>query len=342
MILGQKQEEKTYSEGIKELRILAENANLPIILITGIRRIGKSSILNVFLNEINIPSVVLDLRNLQSNYSLRDLYHVLSKALSTNIDRFIEILKNLPSIKILGNEIEIRWRGRNALTLTSLFDSFNKRRCIIAMDEAQRLRGPRGREVLNALAHAYDYDRNITFILTGSEVGLLYDFLKLEDEDSPLYGRYCYKLVVERFEKSTAKEFLIRGFKELNVDISREELEEAINFFDGIPGWLTFFGNEYASGNRKLESIKDMAVKLALKEIRNIVKKRGRRYASVLKAVAEGIDSWSKIKKYVEEREGIIISSSILSNIINSLEDMSIIKDYKFLDPVYKEAALRL
>jgi AAA+ ATPase superfamily predicted ATPase len=279
---------------------------------------------------------------LQSNYSLRDLYYILSKALSTNIDKFIEVLKSLSSIKIFGNTIEIKWKGKDALTLASLFDSLNKRRCIIAIDEAQRLRGPRAKEVLNALAHAYDYDRNITFILTGSEVGLLYDFLRLEDEDSPLYGRYCYKLVVERFEKSTAKEFLKRGFKELNTDISEEELEEAITFFDGIPGWLTFFGNEYASGNRKLESIKDIAVRLALKEIKNIVKKRSRRYALVLKAIAGGMDSWSKIKKYVEEKEGIIISSSILSNIINSLEDMSIIKDYKFLDPIYREAALRL
>jgi DNA-binding Lrp family transcriptional regulator len=44
----------------------------------------------------------------------------------------------------------------------------------------------------------------------------------------------------------------------------------------------------------------------------------------------------------VEEREGVTLSSSILSNIINSLEDMGIIKDYRFLDPVYREASLKL
>jgi len=48
------------------------------------------------------------------------------------------------------------------------------------------------------------------------------------------------------------------------------------------------------------------------------------------------------LEGYVEEREEVIVSSSSLSNIINSLEDLSIIKDYKFLDPVYKEASLRL
>jgi hypothetical protein len=85
-----------------------------------------------------------------------------------------------------------------------------------------------------------------------------------------------------------------------------------------------------------------MAVNLALKEIRNIVKARGRRYSLVLKGVAEGLGSWSRIKRYVEEREGVTLSSSILANVINSLEDMSIIRDYRFLDPVYREASLKL
>jgi hypothetical protein len=54
------------------------------------------------------------------------------------------------------------------------------------------------------------------------------------------------------------------------------------------------------------------------------------------------MNSWGKIKGYVEEHEGSTISSSILSNILRSLEDLSIIKDYEFLDPIYKEASLRL
>jgi len=55
-------------------------------------------------------------------------------------------------------------------------------------------------EVLNALVHAYDFDRNVTFILTGSEVGLLYDFICVEDPKSPLFGRFFYEIDVNRFE----------------------------------------------------------------------------------------------------------------------------------------------
>ena len=65
--------------------------------------------------------------------------------------------------------------GRGSLTLSSIFDVLNRRRIIVAFDEAQKLRDPRSQEFLNALAHAYDYDRNVTFIPTGSEAGLLYN-----------------------------------------------------------------------------------------------------------------------------------------------------------------------
>ncbi|MBC7092259.1 MAG: ATP-binding protein [Nitrososphaeria archaeon] len=95
----------------------------------------------------------------------------------------------MTAIRVAGNEIEIKWKGKGALSLTSLFDHLNRRRIIIAFDEAQKLRGPRSNEILNAIAHSYDYNKNVTFIFTGSEVGLLYDFLKISDASSPLYGR---------------------------------------------------------------------------------------------------------------------------------------------------------
>ena len=326
----------------KEFDELSRNIDLPLIVITGIRRIGKTSILNVFLNELSIPSVILDLRSLPKNYGNRVLYDILGKALSSKLDKFIDLLKSISSIRILGNEVEIKWKGRGAIALSSLFDYLNKKRVVIAFDEAQKLRGPRSSEILNAVAHAYDYDKNITFMFTGSEVGLLYDFLGVEKRDSPLYGRYYYTLAVERFTSDVAESFLRAGFKEYGLEANEEVLDYAVNFFDGIPGWLAFFGNEFCRGKKKFEQIKELAINIALEELNHLIEERGSRYATVLKAISVGENSWSRVKRYVEEKEGVTVSSSILSNIINSLEDLSIIKDYKFLDPVYKEASLRL
>ncbi|MEM3935126.1 MAG: hypothetical protein QW141_02450 [Ignisphaera sp.] len=72
------------------------------------------------------------------------------------------------------------------------------------------------------------------------------------------------------------------------------------------------------------------------------MRERGKRYAYVLRGIAEGIKTWGGLKRYVEEKEGTVISSSILHNILKNLEDMSIIHNYQFLDPIYREASLRL
>ena len=39
----------------------------PLLVITGIRRIGKTSVMNVALNESKIPFAVLDCRKLKEN-----------------------------------------------------------------------------------------------------------------------------------------------------------------------------------------------------------------------------------------------------------------------------------
>lgn len=226
----------------KELEDLRKNINRPFILLTGVRRIGKTSLLNVFLDEINIPYILLDCRKLKENYGWKDFYELLSKSSS----RIIELLKGIRGIKIFEGEVEFSWKGRDFVSLSDLFDHLNKHKLIIAFDEAQKLRGPLSKEIKEALAHAYDYDANLTFILTGSEVGLLYDFLSVEDPSSPLYGRYFHEIRVERFDKETSISFLKQGFSELSIKVSDKTIEEIVSFFDGIPGWLAFAGNLYS------------------------------------------------------------------------------------------------
>lgn len=57
----------------------------PIIVLTGIRRIGKTSVLLVALNEVNVDSVLIDCRMLKENYGRRELYSFFSIAFSSKL-----------------------------------------------------------------------------------------------------------------------------------------------------------------------------------------------------------------------------------------------------------------
>jgi len=63
------------------------------------------------------------------------------------------------------------------------------------------------------LAHCYDYSENIKFIITGSEAGLLHDFVKEDDPRSALFGRHIPELRLDGFSRQKSMEFLIKGFR---------------------------------------------------------------------------------------------------------------------------------
>ncbi|MEM1627139.1 MAG: ATP-binding protein [Sulfolobaceae archaeon] len=321
----------------------AISSRKPLILLLGVRRIGKTSILQTALSEVEEVSLIIDCRKLKENYGRKDLYTLFSQALASKLDKLKDILKKIKGVSILGNSVELRWRGRDYVSIADLLDHLNEKRIIIAIDEAQKLRGPLSKEIKEAIAHAYDYDRNITFILTGSEVGLLYDFLGVEDPESPLYGRYYEEIILERFDKEKSIEMLRKGFEELSFQVKDEILEEIYNEFDGIPGWLVFAGLQYFN-KKDLKEVKEIAINIALNEINRLLERNPakRRYEIVMKCIAKGNDSWSKVKSCLEEEEGSTISSSVLSNILENLEKMSLIRDYKFLDPIYEEASIRI
>lgn len=94
----------------KEVEEMLLNLNRPLLVITGIRRIGKTSVMNVALNESGIPFVVVDCRKLKENYSRADLYKVFSEALSSIVDKIKDILSRIKGITVFGNNIEIAWK----------------------------------------------------------------------------------------------------------------------------------------------------------------------------------------------------------------------------------------
>ncbi|WP_052296578.1 ATP-binding protein [Pyrococcus sp. NA2] len=339
---------------LKELLNLI-NSRKPLIVLKGIRRLGKTSLLRVALNEANVPHVIVDLRGVNPN-SRRDLYlrfqEALNEYLSRNATLFARLkdkVKLIDGVSISGVRVSLSWKKRE--TLYSLISALEGEGFVIAFDEVQEIRGPAGRELASLIAHFYDYG-DVTFILTGSEIGLLHDFLGVEDPDAPLYGRIFHEIELSRFSREQSLDFLRKGFEQANIDAPEHVLEKAVESLDGIVGWLVKFGAiSLKEGVREnvIERVLEEASKLALSELEHFLEKRPlakKRYLTILKAIASGKNTWSELKRELEKREKREVEDAILARLLNSLLKASFIEKkinrrnvtYHITDPILEFA----
>ncbi|MEM0374128.1 MAG: ATP-binding protein [Sulfolobales archaeon] len=157
-------------------------------------------------------------------------------------------------------------------------------------------------------------------------MGLLYRFLKVDDPESPLFGRAFSKIELKPFSRDEAVEFLKRGFEELGIEF--HEYERVYSELGGIPGWLTYFGFRYYKTKNLETALNETltyAKRLILNEFEHFLLNREiarRRYYLVMKATAN-CSSWSGIKKYLEAEEGIGVPDSELFNYLNHLIESS-------------------
>ncbi len=187
-----------------------------IVVRGGLRRTGKTSLILTTLNELGVPYVFVDVREVIRSRR-GGLYEVLSRALSEFLRRyspyrallssFIRVLSGVRGgVRVHGFEVSLNWGGRDRPLLTELFREFDEAsasagvRLVIVIDEAQRLGGSLGFEVWSAVAHAYDFLGNTKFIISGSEMGVLNSIFS-NPESPPLFGRLmrgCYREVDPR------------------------------------------------------------------------------------------------------------------------------------------------
>ncbi|MBC7095017.1 ATP-binding protein [Thermococcus sp.] len=313
----------------------------PITLLLGIRRVGKSSILRAYLN--NKPSILVDCRELygeKGHIAREDLIDELQKKGSL-LSKLLSKFKAELDLKFLKLE------PKDA-TLREILHELNEvgeklgQPFILAFDEAQYLRfyGSRGgKELLALLAYAYDSLSNVRVIMTGSEVGLLHDFIGFEDYKSPLYGRLMGEVYIKPFDRETSMEFLRTGFNEIGVEISEGEIEKAVDLLDGIPGWLVTFGLEYSKVKDLEKALKRtlrVAKGLILGELKEL-EKRSIRYSLILQAIALGYNRWSLIRDYLAVK-GHRTPEPRLHELLKNLKKMGWIEEknrkYSLTDPV--------
>ncbi|MFH2109756.1 MAG: ATP-binding protein [Candidatus Bathyarchaeota archaeon] len=319
-----------------------------LIVIIGLRRTGKTSFMNVALSESDQPYITLDLRSLSFNPSQADIikktesaFNNLNKRWLSNI---IDALRQVKGVSILGNSVSLDWSNKG-IDLPDLFDNVNRwseennKRFLLAFDEIQVIRGEKS--IPRLFAHVIDYNQNICLVVTGSEMGLLFDFLGFDDPDSPLYGRHYTEIRMHNFDAEESMEYLRVGFKQLGLSPNENVLKYAVDNLDGNVGWLTLFGTRCRDENDASTGIVDSVVmeggKLSRNEALKLVN-YSPRYAVVMNHLARvGRASWSQVKSILEAHESRSLPNSTVSDILNKLVKTSLVEkneEYGIPDPL--------
>ena len=342
-------------EELEELERAVEK--YPMIVVTGLRRVGKSSVIRVFLNESGFPFITVDGRRVyekgRGSISSSALLNVLREEFSklSKSQKFLNFLRRIKGVSLAGNSVEIE---KDDFDLTTTFESFNrfaekeKTYFVVFFDEAQYLRfyGSRGgKDILALLSYTYDNLERIRIIVTGSEIGMLHDFLRLEDYESPLYGRPVHILPVRPFNFEKSIEFIRRGIEEAGKSVDFDP-EDVVREIDGIPGYLVIFGLKYLETGDEGKAMEEVyrTMEILFEKELSELEKRSRRYKTILRLISRGVNTWSSLKRRLSSKNSPISDSSLYI-LLKNLEKMSLVEKtrdgYRIVDPVMEKILRR-
>ncbi|MCL5440988.1 MAG: ATP-binding protein [Candidatus Marsarchaeota archaeon] len=234
------------------------------VIILGPRRVGKTSLAECAIKRMGRKIFLLDAR--ENNNFIESLNKLLATPESS--------LKVKAEIRVPYTPINIGAEYNKTLSKKDL-DSLLKKvgHIYIIIDEAQWLVNPR--KVVMLLAHLYDYYYDsVTFIITGSMIGVLKSIVE-PGPSSPLYGRAITEMEIKRWQSSISLSFLKTGTAELGLRLNEKMAIEVEENLDGLPGWLTLFGYNYAQVKNP-----NIALTKTIKEAKKIVSQE-------LKSIAE-------------------------------------------------------
>lgn len=295
------------------------NDNTKLIVLSGLRRTGKTSLLKVSLNESKRKFVFVDSR--LAPYTDRNLF---LEFLSKEISKVISTSKISKVGLSVGNDLlkgKVDFQFNDYSDLLSILKIANDQKIILAFDEAQYLAKINFDEII---ASIFDNFNNITLILTGSEIGLLYDFLGTKNNKAPLFGRLFTELTTERFSKEKSIDFLKKGFEENNLMINNSELYATIDKLDGIIGWTTYYGYlrvvDRKTHLNALEQVINLGAKTAFEELdKFLINRKARdKYLLLIKEISLGNNTWTQLKKRLKQKFNKI-NDSQLNTYINAL-----------------------
>jgi AAA+ ATPase superfamily predicted ATPase len=310
-----------------------------IVVLYGLRRTGKTSLMRTAFNELECLKAYVDVRSVMPR-NKKDLEALFKKTFSSLENLLEKTAASIGGIEVGLASVGLTVREDQRLT-HEIAENLDKKgkKIVIFIDEAQLLKKFGADQFIGFL---YDNTKNMTIVLGGSEVGILREFSG-EEADSPLYGRAKCEVVIKKLEKEKCAEFLRKGFEQLRVKHEEKWIEEAIELIDGIIGWHVLYGH-YAvnNGHRKaITKVKKEAATIIRSEINAFLSNKGEstnRYLAILKQLAVREMGWKELKISLEkETKGEIAESRFYSYLENLLKHGFIEKigeTYQLGDPL--------
>jgi len=322
-----------------------------MIVVTGQRRSGKTSFMNVALAESRLPFIIMDLRGLPYNPSRAEMVRRFESSFNALGKKWMrtlaELLAKIKGVTISGTVLNFSW-AKEGVDLAELFDRTDSwatdrdEKFIIAFDEIQSVRGYK--DLVRLFAHIADNDRSIRLVFAGSEVGLLFDFLGFQNPQSPLYGRHFTEILMRNFDNETAKAYLRTGFQQIQMNAQDELIEMAVQYLDGVVGWLTYLGaksrDQGTCTKELIERVTREGGRLAREEALHMVQRSGR-YGTILNFLAKvGEANWRHVKSRLEASEQRNLLNASVADLLSTLVKTGFVRKsdetYSLADPLLR------
>jgi uncharacterized protein len=340
----------------------------PLIIISGQRRAGKTSLLKTMLNGHIQYSIFIDLRNLAPRryVTRKDVIGLVRNSLRDFLDRNKEataklrdLLKSVKGVNIGEIGVQLEHKTNIDFDMQNMFSKINewarrnKEYVVLAIDEAQEFKKVQHLDMSGIIASIYDNCKNVIVVLAGSEVGLLYDFIGKGNPKAKLYGRSYEEIRINPLSIEKSKQFLVMGFKQYGMSLetnrhSNAVMDMAVQRLGGIIGWLIKFGIKCIQRKKitddVLLEIEDEGAQLAKAEFESFLATREarKRYEITMQTLAQRPSTWSVIKRSIEIQTGKKMYNKNLSDLIASLEKSGFItkneQEYMIVDPLLRRS----
>lgn len=321
------------------------------VALLGPRMVGKTSLVKVANARLEKSGVRAVYVNLWGAKGTHGLLNALARGLNDEkgvLQKIKGATGRIEGVSFGPGGVSVSVSKKPMVTMWDLLATIGKQagQCVIELDEVQELSVISG-HLLKLLANIFNTYRNVVFVFTGSMFGLMKTLLE-PASNSPLYGRSPAKLYLKPFENEKSIEFLKKGFKQCGESIRDDLVGAAVERLDGIPGWLTLYGNNVTirklAHKKALEETVSEGVKIIRDELEHFLEGRDRiAYLAALKATATSA-RWNEIKEAIKVRKDSTVNDGTVSNILEGLKAGMMIDEtdgsYRVIDPMLRTLLL--